>query len=99
MDLLEANWSSLVEADANTIFSKIEKLFSENDIPWDNLVGFGSDGAPVMSSKNHSVAKKLKERIPNLFIIHCLSHCVHLAASKCAKTFPKEVDYLINQIW
>ena len=54
------DFKELVEADAATIFKSVEEIFDQNGIPWENLIGFGSDGAPVMRGKKNSVLQRLK---------------------------------------
>ena len=63
------------------MFDKIVELFNKYEIPLENMIGFGSDGAPVMRGKNNSVLSRLKKIIPYLFSLHCLSHGSNLAAS------------------
>lgn len=62
------------------------------------MIGFGSDGASVMRGKKNSVLTRLREKVPNIFDIHCIAHAAHLAASKAAKHIPKEIGFFIDKI-
>ena len=57
-----------------------------------NLVGFGSDGAAVMTGKFNGVAARLKHKQPILTSIHCVAHRLALAASQSGE----KVAFLSN---
>lgn len=55
---------------------------------WDwkqKLIATGSDGANVNLGKRHSVAKLLKDQVPHLFAMHCVSHRLELGAIDAMK--------------
>ena len=52
-----------------------------------------------MRGKHNSVLTRMKQKVPTLFDIHCLSHSVHLAASNASKIIPKDIDYLMSKIY
>jgi len=45
------------------------------------MVGFGSDGASVMTGRKTGVATRLKCKQPFLITIHCAAHRLALAAA------------------
>lgn len=63
------------------------------------MIGFATDGAPVMRGINNSVLTLLREKVPQLFDIHCLSHCAALAAKKISKKFPQDIMNFIAEIY
>ena len=48
------------------------------------MLGFTSDGAPVMCGKRNGVAAKLKQMIPYLISYHCANHRSALVAAHAA---------------
>ena len=57
-----------------------------------NLVGFGSDGASVMTGRHNGVASKIKQAVGHVFAIHCVAHRLALASGDAAD----KVDYLVT---
>ena len=55
-----------------------------------NMVGFGSDGASVMTGYRNGVASKIKRNVQHVFSIHCVAHRLALASGDAAD----KVDYL-----
>lgn len=80
------------DARAQDIFDKITKYFEDKQIPYkENLIGFASDGANVMTGKHNSVMSRLKEEIPNIFLMRCICHSFHLCASTACENYPGEL--------
>ena len=48
-------------------------------------MGFGSDGASVMTGRKSGVATRLKHRQPKLIAIHCVAHRLALAAAESSE--------------
>ena len=44
----------------------------EDGVPFENLLGFVSDGANAMLGRHNSVKTRLMDKQPNLFVIHCI---------------------------
>ena len=56
---------SLEFTNASGIFEKLSLVMNEFGLDWSKLVGFGSDGASVVSGQNNSVWTRVKEKSPN----------------------------------
>ena len=88
------------KADAQTLFAAVESAFIEDGIPFDNLLGFASDGANAMLGRHNSVKTRLMEKQPNLFVIHCICHVAALCASHaCNDSIPNEVEQLLRDTY
>ena len=88
------------KADAQTLFAAVESAFMEDGIPFDNLLGFASDGANAMLGRHNSVKTRLMEKQPNLFVIHCICHVAALCASHaCSDAIPNEVEQLLRDTY
>jgi hypothetical protein len=85
----------LPDGKAVTIVNALLKFCRERKIPPEKLVGFGSDGASVMTGKKGGVHKLLTAHFPFLFAIHCIAHRLNLAATGAAKD--KDIPYIKNK--
>jgi hypothetical protein len=65
---------------AETITDEARQLLTDLGISSSSLVGFGSDGAAVMTGSKSGVAARLSSSSPFLISIHCLAHRLALAA-------------------
>jgi len=63
--------SALIQALENNLHMTKETIFSK-------LVGFGSDGASVMTGCKSGVSTRLKREQPLLFSMHCMAHRLEL---------------------
>ena len=88
------------KADAETLFAAVESAFMEDAIPFDNLIGFASDGASAMLGRHNSVKTRLLAKQPHLFVIHCICHVAALCASHaCCNAIPNEVEQLLRDTY
>ena len=49
-------------------------MMNRHEITKKQLVGFGSDGAPVMTGRLNGVAKQLQDKFPAIISVHCIAH-------------------------
>ncbi|XP_072030090.1 zinc finger MYM-type protein 6-like [Amphiura filiformis] len=68
----------------NNIFLLLDKVLTDNKIPWKNVICFGADNAAVMMGIHKGVAAFVKKQNPDVFILGCPCHLIHLAAEKGA---------------
>ena len=88
------------KADAQTLFVAVESVFREDAIPFDNLLGFASDGANAMLGCHNSVKTKLVAKQPNLFVMYCICHVAALCVSHaCSDAIPNEVEQLLRDTY
>ena len=78
----------LQEADA--VYATLRRQLSGYGLDVSFTVGFGSDGASVMTGKHNGVGAKLKRDVGHVFTIHCVAHRLALATSSAAE----RVDYI-----
>lgn len=69
-------------ATANDLYKSIIEYLRQIGIPLKNLIAIGTDGANNLCGRNHSVYTLLKGDIPNLQLVRCTCHSLHLCASK-----------------
>ncbi|CAG5073487.1 Similar to ZNF862: Zinc finger protein 862 (Homo sapiens) [Cotesia congregata] len=88
---------TIVDATANGIHSALKLQLEADGLSLKNLVGIGVDGANVMVGVNHSVSSLLKQEVPDIVIIKCICHSLHLCAEKAAETLPRQLEYLVRE--
>ena len=83
-----------------TLFAAVESAFTEDALPFDNLLGFASDGANAMLGRHNSVKTRLLAKQPNLFVMHCICHVAALCASHaCSDAIPNDVEQLLQDTY
>lgn len=63
---------------AEDLIEAIKKALTKYNFDIKNLIGIGTDNASVMIGINNGVYAKLKQEIPNLILIRCVCHSLHL---------------------
>lgn len=96
------NFLALLEverATANDLYNSIVEYLQQIGIPLKNLIAIGTDGANNLCGRNHSVYTLLKNDIPNLQLMRCTWHSLHLCASKASEELPSSLDFLAREIF
>lgn len=91
--------SDVEGATAEHLFKLLSKSFEEFEIPFENIIGFASDGASTMMGLNNSVASRFIEKCPGIYIFKCLCHSLHLCASNACKTLPRSCEDLARNVY
>ncbi|PIK45330.1 hypothetical protein BSL78_17795 [Apostichopus japonicus] len=79
------------------IFKLVDAALTAKKIPWKNCICFSCDNASVMVGIREGVAAYVKKQNPDVFVLGCLCHRLHLAAEKGADTLPfTPVDILVK---
>lgn len=87
------------EATGAALFNMIHTFFETNNVPYErNLIGFAADGANNMMGLHNSLASRLKEKCPNLFLLKCVCHSFHLCASYACEKLPSDVEQLARDV-
>ena len=60
----------------------------EKGVSVDKVIGFGSDGASIMTGKKNGVATRFKKVAPHMIAVHCMAHWLNLCSSKSADSVP-----------
>jgi hypothetical protein len=74
----------IIDGTAATIHTSVVKHLDDKWIPLHSLRAFGSDIAAVMSGRKSSVGAHFKANCPQLIQVHCVNHCLALAATHAA---------------
>ncbi|XP_029958821.1 uncharacterized protein LOC115396888 isoform X4 [Salarias fasciatus] len=72
---------------ADVIYKEIHSVLKENEIPWKNCVGLSVGNAPVNISAENSIAAKMLQENPNIYIHGCPCHIIHNTAKQAGERF------------
>lgn len=87
----------IIECDAKSVHGSIVNQLKKDGLKIENMVGIGVDGANVMVGKHNSVTAILKKELPDLIIVKCVSHSLHLCAEKAAELLPRQLEFLVRE--
>jgi hypothetical protein len=83
----------LSHCDARSLFTVILNVLEDYGVSSNKCLGFGSDGASVMTGRENGVAALLKRVNPYLLSIHCVAHRLSLASSQAASGITTIAQY------
>lgn len=90
---------TVIKADAESIFLKIEELFEKHQLPWNNLISVLMDSCSTMRGKKSGLETRLREKAPHLLDIDGDSvHHAHNVAKSFATPFNYYLEGLFNSI-
>ena len=93
-DLIE-----IANGTAETLYQSVKSFLDDNNIPYENLVGFGADNASGNIGEFEGVQAKLKRICPNIMVQGCVSHSAHLCASRACDKLPNTVEQFARDIY
>ena len=76
------------EANDSNLFECLDFHLTQAGLTYDKLIGWNSDGASVMLGRRNSVVSSMKEKQPNLYVLHCICHLSHLIVSDAVPCIP-----------
>lgn len=97
-----------LDQSADGLFKALKNAFVEEEVDFiqylrNNLIGYISDGAPVMLTKNGLVSKFRSFVNRPIYFVHCMAHKLHLAITMCFEKvtyfrnyFEKNIDNLVK---
>lgn len=78
----------LVDGTAECIEEAIRAYITDKELPFSKLMGFGSDGASVMTGRLTGVGTRLHQSNPHFVAIHCVAHRLALPCSQAGEKVP-----------
>ncbi|XP_011859228.1 PREDICTED: zinc finger MYM-type protein 1-like [Vollenhovia emeryi] len=86
-------------ATAIDLHKSIIEYLQQIGIPLRNMIAVSTDGASNLCGRNHSVYTLLKRDVPNLQLMRCTCHSLHLCPSKASEELPSSLDFLVREIF
>ena len=87
------------EGDANGLFNHLKNALEEDDLAWERVTGYASDGENLMQGQNDSVLTRMRDAAPELFVLKCYCHTFHLVAEHASKALSKTADQLVHDVY
>ena len=78
----------LFNGTVDTIETTLVAYMEDKGLSMSKMVGLGTDGASVMTAVHNGVGARFKRRQPVLTSIHCVCHCLALAAAQAGNDVP-----------
>ncbi|XP_037811015.1 uncharacterized protein LOC119603145 [Lucilia sericata] len=100
-DISQTKWMSICveEATATHLFEGMKLFLNKVGLNIKNLITLGTDGASNLFGKNKSLFILLKQENPQLLLLKCTCHSLHLCCSKASSEIPKNADFLLKEIY
>ena len=84
---------------ADGLFQALGLALEEDGILWEQIVGYASDGENLMQGQNNSFLTRMKEMVPDLFVLECFCHSFHLVAEHACAVLSKSSEQFIHDIY
>ena len=92
------NLLNVLQADAETLYRTLVDA-TERQNQCKNVIGFAADTCNVMFGEHNSIVSRLKEKIPNIFVMRCICHSAHLCASHACEKLPRTAEELMRNVY
>ncbi|KAK3919981.1 Zinc finger protein 862, partial [Frankliniella fusca] len=90
-------FAEVYRATAAALYDLIKGFLDSVGLNYWNIIGLGTDGASNLCGRNNSVYTLFKAEIPNILLVRCVCHSLHVAASKAAMNMPAELEFLVRE--
>lgn len=92
----------VTETTAPILHESFKAFLKGYGLPYENLVGFGMDGASNLcavnkKNLNHSLWTLLKADLPNLQLLKCICHSLHKCSEKAMQELPSSLEFLLRE--
>ena len=71
---------SRFDSNNETMIKALLEYFEIHDIPLRNITAAACDGAPAMNARYRGFSVFLKEIVPEVITVHCMTHRQHLVS-------------------
>ena len=79
---------SHVSVTADVIYTSLKDFIEAKGLQLSKVIGFGSDGASIMTGSKTGVATRLKQQSLHCISVHCMAHRLNLCSAKAAGDVP-----------
>lgn len=86
-------------ATARRLFECLVQSFEEDQVPVQQIIGFGSDGCSTMFGVENGVATRMANLLPGIITCKCICHSMDLSASKACQCLPRRCEDLARNIY
>lgn len=86
---------------AQAMYDVLQDYMEKHRIPWENMVGFCTDGAPSMAGRRNGLRTLVIQRAPSALWNHCMIHREQLASKELSASIAgimQQVVAMVNYI-
>lgn len=99
MNTVLLDYVKIKDATAENLFKVFKHCLIENCLSFQNIVGYCSDNANVMTGQHNSFLSRLLEENDSVIVFGCICHSLNLVASAASECLPKNVESLLHLIF
>ena len=88
----------VLETTAAALFAKVKSCLEENNLSIMNCIGFSSDGASNMVGHTNSLWSRLRGENPDMELVPCSCHSLHLCIQKAFEKMPSALGFLLEEV-
>ncbi|XP_072168656.1 uncharacterized protein [Diadema setosum] len=85
-------------ATADAIFNKMDQVFADNEIPWQNCIALSLDNASVNMGVRNSIKSRVLNFNPQVYVHGCPAHMVHNNAHAAGNTYAKLTNFDVEDL-
>lgn len=82
---------------AESLYQHIKDYFMEIGLDLKQCLALGTDGASNLCGCHHSVYTLMKKDIPELLLVKCICHSLHLVCSHASDELPSCIDHMLRE--
>lgn len=97
-ELLELIPLNATDCSAVKIYESFKLCLNQKDIPLQNIIGLGCDGANVMVGNHNSFYSHLKTDVPSVILMKCICHSAAIIASKACEHLLRSTEELLRAV-
>uniref|UniRef100_A0A1X7TWU2 HAT C-terminal dimerisation domain-containing protein n=1 Tax=Amphimedon queenslandica TaxID=400682 RepID=A0A1X7TWU2_AMPQE len=88
----------LTTGKAESIFTKMNEVFTNNGVSWDHCIGAGVDNTSVNLGVRNSIRTRVLQKNPNTYFMGCPCHIVHNTALKASSKFAELTKFDVEDL-
>ena len=92
----------VTDTTAPVLYEAFKEFLRAHGLPYENLVGLGTDGASNLcavnkKNENNSLWTLLRTDLPNLQLLKCMCHSLHKCSEKAMMELPSSLEFLLRE--
>lgn len=80
------------------MYDVLRDFLEKNRIPWENMVGICTDGAPSMAGRRNGLRTLIIQRAPSALWNHCMIHCEQLASKELSAPIAGILQQVVTMV-
>ena len=87
-----------LDSKGETIYKTLQEYFEFHDIPLTNITAVTCDGVPAMIGRYRGFSAFLKETVPEIITVHCVTHRRHIVSKNLSSELHNYLQVCIRAI-